>query len=149
MSIRGGGGLKTMRWLGKSADWKLPGRLKIFLAVHHLDGGTVALHCFDENGVELQVIRGQTMCLEKSGAAKFVINGQPIPLRSEIEASVIRLLQQAEYLSPSEQNASQAEDWISDLRASTENVINFILSDKYVEVHERLSQSRRLKSRFR
>ncbi len=142
----------------------LPARLTVHNAAYALDGGTTALRATDEAALEHNILLAQHAFPQPSASGgaipgRLYFDGVLVPLRLDMEASVLALLRAAEvrYSGPPEQRECVdlspfalilGEDIRQaltrhpeeNLRALLAEVIRFVESEEYVRFAERVEQ---------
>lgn len=80
----------------------MPGRLVVRDCALTLDGGTIHLMASDEAGRDLGITLVTSLCLNKSTcvAGRLYFDGMLVPMRSEREAQILRLLSEAMVQAP-------------------------------------------------
>jgi hypothetical protein len=144
----------------------LPSRLTLHDSLFALDGGTTYLKATDEPGQERTVMLVQHSRPEASPrfdavSGRLYFDGQPVPVRSELEAGVLSLLKSAkvQYIEPPARQGVTIQlspnvliigDDIREvltrgpeenIRALTARVIGFVESDEYLLFAERVERA--------
>src|SRR4051812_24991160 len=103
--------MKLVEWFGGFlTGWRsaLPRRIVVRDCAYALDGGTIQLRAQDERGRQFNILLAQRVSPKASRSTNLIpgrlyFGSQLVPIRSESESQIVRLLEEAEVNAPTPQ----------------------------------------------
>ena len=111
----------------------LPDSLTIYQSSRMTDGGTLVLFARGPLGEEHRIELGKRWIRDAPKAGRLSLDGQPVPVRSESESSLLKILENATitYISTRISDPDEIATLSLRLRGIVSGLVSYIRSEEY------------------